>query len=93
MVTSASGYISSTQKFKQVELLDGQLLSEVEVPGEFVNKTLKELNLRARFGVEVILIKQHYDTQNREKEKVILIRPDYRFQLGDTLLLMASRKT
>ena len=92
MVTSASGYISSTQKFKQVELLDGQLLSEVEVPGEFVNKTLKELNLRARFGVEVILIKQHYDTQNREKEKVIPIRPDYRFQLGDTLLLMASRE-
>ena len=91
MVTSVSGYISHLRKFKQVELTDGQILCEIEVPGGFVNHTLQELNLRNRFGVEVILIKQHYDIENREKEKVVASRPDYRFKSGDSILIMASK--
>ncbi|MEZ4764005.1 MAG: chloride channel protein [Calditrichia bacterium] len=92
MVTSVSGYISSMRKFKQVELMDGQILCEIEVPGKFVNKTLKELNLRKDYGVEVVLIKKHYDTTNKEKEKVITSSPDYRFGLGDSLLIMATQE-
>ncbi|MEZ4745158.1 MAG: chloride channel protein [Calditrichia bacterium] len=92
MVTSVSGYISSMRKFKQVELMDGQILCEIEVPGKFVNKTLKELNLRKDYGVEVVLIKKHYDTANKEKEKVITSSPDYRFGLGDSLLIMATQE-
>lgn len=93
MVTSVSGYISSMRKFKQVELMDGQILCEIEVPGKFVNKTLKELNLRKDYGVEVVLIKKHYDTANKEKEKVITTSPDYRFGLGDSLLIMATQES
>ncbi|MCB0286395.1 MAG: TrkA C-terminal domain-containing protein, partial [Calditrichaeota bacterium] len=60
--------------------------------GKFVNKTLKELNLRKDYGVEVVLIKKHYDTANKEKEKVITSSPDYRFGLGDSLLIMATQE-
>jgi len=91
MVTSVSSYIASLQKFKQVELMDGQILSEMEVPGEFVNKTLSELNLRHRFGIEVILIKQNYDMEKKEKQKVIPPKPDYRFKFGDSIVVMGSQ--
>jgi len=91
MVTSVSGYISSLRKFRQVELMDGQVLSEIEVPGRFVNKTLQELDLRNCCSVEVILIKQHYDIEKEERQKVIRTRPDYRFKLGDRILIISSK--
>ncbi len=91
MVTSVSSYIGSLRKFKRVELMDGHVLSEIEVPGAFVNKTLRELNLRSRFGVEVILIKQAYDAKKKEKQKVMTPQPDYRFKFGDSILIMGSQ--
>lgn len=48
-VSSVSNYISSLHKLKQVQLIDGQVMSEIEIPSEFVNKSLRELNLRNRF--------------------------------------------
>ena len=93
MVNSVSGYISSISKFKQVELMDGQILCEIEVPGNFVNKTLKELNLRNRYDVEVVLIKQNYYTGNKGEQKVITTKPDYRFKLGDSILIMCSKES
>ena len=91
MVTSVSSYIASLRKFKRVELMDGQILSEMEVPGEFVNKTLQELDVRHRFGIEVILIKQNYDIEKKEKQKVIPPKPDYRFKFGDSILVMGPQ--
>ena len=91
MVTSVSGYISSVQKFKQIELTDSHVMLEIEVPGDFVNKTLKELKLRNRFGVEVILIKQNYDADKHEERKIITPNPDYQFQFGDTILIMGHK--
>ena len=88
MVTSVSSYIGSLRKFKRIELMDGHVLGEIEVPGEFVHKTLRELNLRSRFGVEVILIKQGYDAEKKEKQKIMPSQPDYRFKFGDSILIM-----
>ena len=92
MVTSVARYINSLDNFKKVELTDNQVLSEIEVPGSFVNKTLKQLDLRNRLGIEVVLIKQHYDPENKEKEKIITPRPDYRFQSGDSILIISPQK-
>ncbi|MFQ5708006.1 MAG: chloride channel protein [bacterium] len=91
MVTSVSGYIGSLGKFKRVELMDGQILCEIEVPGAFVNKTLRELNLRSRFGTEVVLIKQNYDADKKEKQRLITPKPDYRFRFGDSIMVMGSQ--
>lgn len=88
-VSSVSSYVSSLNKLKQVQLLDGQIMGEIEIPGEFVNRTLRELDLRNRFGVEVILIKQNY-SKKKERQNVIPAMPDYRFQLGDTILVLGS---
>jgi CIC family chloride channel protein len=91
MVTPVSGYISSLRRFKQVELTDEQILCEIEVPGEFVNKTLKELDLRNRYGIEVILVKQNYDGDKKKKQTVISAKADYRFKFGDSILIMCAK--
>lgn len=88
MVTSVAGYIGSMGKFKRIELMDGQVLCEIEVPGAFVNKTLQELNLRSRFGTEVVLIKQNFNAEKNEKQHVMTPQPDYRFKFGDSILIM-----
>lgn len=91
MVTSVSSYISSLRKYKKVKMVDGQILCEVEVPGKFVNKTLQELDLRKHFAIEVILIKQSYRLEKKEKQNVISPKPDYRFKLGDSILVMCPK--
>ena len=93
MVTSVSGYIGSIQKLKHIELMDGHILSEIEIPGDIVNKSLRELNLRSRFGIEVVLIKQSYDEEEKEKHKVIPPKPDYKFQFGDSVLVMGTQES
>ncbi len=91
MVSSLSGYISSIHKFKKIEIIDGQILSEIEIPGEFVNKTLKELNLRNRYGVEVVLIKQSYNAEKKERENIVPPSAEYRFQFGDSILILGPK--
>jgi len=88
-VSSVSSYISSLHKLKQVQLIDGQIMSEIEIPSEFINKTLRELNLRNRFGVEVVLIKQKSNKKKDERD-IVLPKPDYRFQSGDSILILGS---
>ena len=90
MVTSVSSTIASLSKFKRTELFDGQILCEIEVPGAFVHKTLRQLDLRNRFGIEVVLLKQNYDAEKKEKQRVIPPRPDYLFAFGDSILLIGS---
>ena len=92
MITSVSGSLSSMGKFKQVELMDGQILCELEVPGAFIGKTLQELDLRSRFGTEVIMIKQNFNTEIKEKQHIMVPRPDYRFAFGDSILVLASQE-
>jgi CIC family chloride channel protein len=91
MVTSVSGYIDSIGKFKRIELMDEQVLCEIEVPGAFVGKTLQELNLRSRFGTEVVLIKQYFNAEKKEKQHVMMPQPDYHFKFGDSILIMCSQ--
>lgn len=91
MVTSVSGYIGSMGKLKSIELMDGQVLCEIEVPGAFVGKTLQELDLRSRYGTEVVLIKQSFNAEKNEKQHLIMPQPDYRFKFGDSILIMGSQ--
>jgi len=92
MASSLSGYLATVRKCKRVELVDGNMLCEMEVPGSFVNRTLEELDLRRRHGVEVVLIRQAYDPEKGEPLKVLAPKPDYRFRFGDSILVLGSKE-
>jgi len=91
-ITSMASYMNSTSELKRIRIAEGQELSEMEIPGSFVNSTLQRLALRRRYGVEVILIKQEYDPETREWGNVMAPKADYRFKIGDTVLLMGPQE-
>ena len=93
MATSLSSYITSLRTCKRVELVDGNVLCEMEVPGSFVNKTLQELDLRRRYGIEVVLIRKGFDPEKKETGSMLTPRPDYRFGVGDSILVIGKKET
>jgi K+/H+ antiporter YhaU regulatory subunit KhtT len=54
----------------------------------FIGKTLQELNLRSRFGADVLLIKKE-----SEKGAIQTIQPDasYIIEMGDGLLIFGEK--
>ena len=90
MLKSVSGYIGSATKFRKLKMVDGEVLCEVEVPGEFIGKNLSNLDLRHKYGIEVILIKQNYDKKTNEPEKVFVPKPEYKFEYGDKILIIGT---
>jgi len=73
---------------KTVELAEGYALAEVEAPGLFDGKTIAELNVRARYGVEILVIKAH--APGRTGRGALLKKvpsPNVRIHRGDILLV------
>src|SRR5690606_16285961 len=62
-----------------LELGGGYVLAELETPRAFAGRTLREIDLRARHGVQVLLL--------RSAEAVRVPSPDDRVQLGDVLVV------
>ncbi len=86
-VNSLSNYISSVGKLKDIQLAHGDFLSEFEVPGKFVGKKIKELNISSRFGVDIILIK----TKNKEDYTIVTPYADYLFNKQDILIAIGKK--
>ena len=61
------------------------VVAEVPTPAEFVDHTIRELDVRKRCGVSVLMIRQ--DTGGGEPAHVIA-NPDYRFTASDHLLVL-----
>jgi len=89
LVAEMQSSVKLLDKMQHIPFLDGYSLAEIQAPMSFVGKTLKELNLRARFGVNVIMIKRRLDG---EKEKEIIPQPNEKIKMGDLLIAMGSDK-
>ncbi len=63
-------------------------MAERECPPQFAGKSLRELNLRANHGMEVILIRP---SGKRGKEAAIVAFPDYRLSHGDVILVTGKQ--
>ena len=85
---SFQGALACTARTKNIDLGDGYMMAEVECPLEFAGRSLRELNARVHYGVEVILIRP---AKRPGKEAVMVVSPDYRFMNGD-ILLIAGKK-
>ena len=73
-------------------VLPGFSMAEVHVPVGFIGKTIIELNLRNRFGVDVLMIEKAggpFATDHQEKKRIM---PDsnYRFTSGDFLMVFGQ---
>ncbi len=74
---------------KTLEFVDGYALAEIPCPGEFVHKSIRELDLRARYNIQVIMIKR---PGPRQKEVTLVPNPSEVLQVGDRLIVVGPEK-
>lgn len=66
------------------ELSENISLIEVDVKSEWVEKTLRELNLRAKYGINIVALKQN-------DEITINVDPDRKLEPNDKLIVIADK--
>lgn len=82
------GALTWVERTKSIDLGEGYVMAELEAPPHFVGKTLRQLNVRTNYGVEVVLIKR---AKKEGKEGAIVSPADHPIAHGDVLLVAGSR--
>jgi len=84
MPGSFRSILASASRFKSTDMGEGYVMAEVETPSSFIGKTVREMDIRNRYGVEVLLI---HPAKKTGKTPPILVSPNYRFSSGDVFLI------
>jgi CIC family chloride channel protein len=89
ITSSLASSISMKEEEPQVHFMEGYSINEIAPPKSFVDKSIRDLNIRARYGVDVLSIK----TNEKRGEKIKAIpSPDYVIKEGDTLVIAGEIK-
>jgi len=80
--------IRKTISEKTVPVIDKYYLKHLEAPNVFIGKTLQELDLRSRYGADVLLIKKESEQGDI---KTILPDANYIIEMGDALLIFGEK--
>ncbi len=82
-----SRFISSTEKFKEIHIVENKYLSELEIPSSFIGKKIKELKVANIYNIEIILIK----TLKNNNYTIITPYADYVFKKGDIITVIGDK--
>ena len=89
ITSSLASSISMKDEEPQVHFMEGYSINEIASPKSFIGKSIRELNIRARYGVDVLSIK----TKEKRGEKIKAIpSPDYIIKENDTLVIAGEIK-
>lgn len=88
MAASMASSLSGNRHVESFPAVKNTSMVEVPVPVSFVNQSLGSLDIRSRFEVTVLVVKQ----RDEAGEEVVRANPgaDYTFRSGDVLLVMGS---
>ncbi len=81
--------ISMKEDEKRVHFIEGYSIAEIKPPNSFLGKSIRELDIRAKFGVDVLSIKQLKKTGSKIKA---IPSPDYVFSENDRLVVAGEIK-
>ena len=84
--------LSSPNVLDYIELSDDYGIIEVPAPGKWIGKSLKDLNVRAKLGVNIIAIKQGDVVNVSPGANYEILEGDVMVVLGDTDALNAVQK-
>jgi len=84
-----SSTVAMVGKVRQVDMGNGYVVQETPAPRTFIGHTLRQLNVRALYGVEVVFIRSH-DGEIGEV-RTIVPSPDYRIHAGDELIVAGPK--
>jgi CIC family chloride channel protein len=81
--------LSNVSRKKMVEVMEGYYMHEIDVPANFIGKKIKELDVRNKYGVDIILIKK---TSGDGQLVTEFPHARYMFHPHDSLLLLGERE-
>jgi len=88
MANSMVASMSQAQGEAALPAMRDTVVAEIPVPAGFVGKTIRELDIRIRFGVSILLIKQGTDDGGATLDGAPMA--GYAFRPGDVMLAMGS---
>jgi predicted transcriptional regulator len=88
MASTMASTLGNGSSARALPGVHGMSLAEVPAPASFLGKSLVSLDIRRRFGVNVLLIKR----KGGEGERIVdeLPSADFVFQQGDVMLVLGS---
>jgi len=79
--------LAAAERVGRSAIAPGMVMAEVEAPAHFAGRSLAQLNLRRRFGVEVLLVKRERQVDGKWRSEQLVPGPDLALQPGDRLLV------
>jgi CIC family chloride channel protein len=81
--------ITMREETPRVHFIEGYSINEIAPPKSFIGKSIRGLNIRAKYGVDVLSVK----TKEKQEEIIKAIpNPDYIIQKDDTLIIAGEIK-
>lgn len=91
--TSLASELKTLQQRQSIRVSDDYSIKEIKVPQNLIGKTLSEIKLRNKFGIEVLMIKKiDFSIDGMKKQILITAEPDYRFEIGDEIILFGKNE-
>lgn len=86
--------LQTLNKLNISKISDGYAIVERAPSPEFIGKTLSEIKLRNKYGLEVLMIKKSEDLFNEKesKPKIVMPRHDYKIESDDILVLFGTEE-
>ena len=91
MGARAANSLISSSVIEHIELSDESSMVELISPKEFIGKSLREIDVRAKFGVTVIAVKRKIPSASKkEEEEIVNISPQAEdiIKKGDILVVL-----
>ena len=89
ITSSLASSITMKDTKPQVHFMEGYSINEIKPPLSFIGRSIRELNIRAKYGVDVLSVK----TKQKFGEKIKAIpNPDYIINEEDTLVIAGEIK-
>ena len=85
MAIRLANRLETAKVLDYIQLSEQINISKLQVPRNFIGKTVKESGIRPKFGLNVIAIEN-----NGQVEEII--KPDYSFREGDVLIVSGNRE-
>lgn len=95
MGTRVANGLTSTSVIEHIELSDESSIVELIPPKEFIGKSLREIDVRAKFGVNVIAIKRTIPSASKEGgEEIVNVAPKAEdvIKKGDVLVVLGTNE-
>ncbi len=89
ITSNLASSISMKEEEKNVQFIEGYSVAEIKVPNSFVGKSIRELNIRAKYDVNVLSIK----SSNKKRYQIKAVpKPDYIFNEKDIIVVAGEIK-